>query len=211
MPPSKATPDVASPQGSEKPAPLFRAEAIEAQQQKLYGEILLIRPLSLALLGWLGIGISILVLGFFIFGRYTERVAVSGTVVAASGPEHIIKADLYVPSRALGRLNAGGTIVVRCTSCVRPNEQTATIEQLSSISNPEQKSSQAENPSQPPLYKARVTLAATADDSLKNGSSVEAVVSLGRKPLLRWLFSNSSQDGTNEGAEHSAAKPGASQ
>jgi hypothetical protein len=210
MLPSKETPDLASPQGSEKPAPLFRAEAIEAQQQKFYGEILLIRPLSLALLGWLGIGISVLVLGFLIFGHYTERVAVSGTVVDASGPEHAITADLYVPSRALGSLHAGGTVVVRCTSCIRPNEQTATIEQLSSIPNPEQKSSPTENSIQSPLYKARITFAPTADDSLKSGSSIEAVVSLGRKPLLRWLFPQSSPGAVNERAENSGTKPGAS-
>ncbi len=31
------------------PAPLFRPEALDAQQQKFYGEILLLRPLSLTL------------------------------------------------------------------------------------------------------------------------------------------------------------------
>src|SRR5215510_11308020 len=37
------------------PLPLFRPEVLAAHGQKLYGEILLIRPLSSALFAWLGI------------------------------------------------------------------------------------------------------------------------------------------------------------
>src|SRR5947207_8254903 len=170
MQPSRPTPDLDSPQGAAKPLPLFRAEALAAQQQKFYGEILLIRPLSLALLGWLGISISSLVLGFLLLGHYTERVTVSGAI-AASDSNHRVEADLYVPARAAGFLHSGGTISVRCRTCTGLSEQTATVEEISpTIPGPEETASQANMTAREPLYKVRVALASMPEPSWPEGS-----------------------------------------
>ena len=53
-------------EGHQQPLPLFRPEALASQQQKLYGDILLIRPLSLAFLGWLGLVIAASIAGFLL-------------------------------------------------------------------------------------------------------------------------------------------------
>ena len=201
MQPSKPTPDLRSPQGPAEPLPLFRAEALAAQQQKFYGEILLIRPLSLALLGWLGISISSLVLGFLLLGHYTEKVTVSGAI-AATDSNHRVEAELYVPARAAGFLHRGGTISVRCRTCTL-SEQTATVEEiLPTIPGPEETASQANMTAREPLYKVRVALASMPEPSWPEGSRIEAVVTLGRKPLLAWLFSHPS-------TETGRAQPGA--
>jgi len=210
MQPSKPTPDLNSPQGAAKPLPLFRAEALAAQQQKFYGEILLIRPLSLTLLGWLGIGISTLVLGFLLLGHYTEKVTVSG-VISGSGSDNTVEADLYVPARAIGFVRSGETIQVRCRTCTSFSEQTAIVEQISpTISDPNQTTSQANMTAQP-LYKVKVTLSSKPDPSWQSGSKIDAVVALGRKPLLAWLFSNASKDAQpGAAALHVLRNPGAS-
>ena len=194
MQPSRPTPDLDSPPGTAKPLPLFRAEALAAQQQKFYGEILLIRPLSLALLGWLGTGISLLVLGFLLLGHYTEKITVSG-VIAGSGSNNTVEADLYVPGRALGFVHRGGTIQVRCRTCTHFSEQTAIVEQISPTTlGPNETASQANMAAQELLYKVKVALSSKPDSSWQSGSKIDAVVVLGRKPLLAWLFFNSSKN-----------------
>src|SRR5205807_9764630 len=93
-------PGPAPQQGEKEPLPLFRPEALASQQQKLYGEILLIRPLSLAFLGWLGIAIAGCVLGFLLLGQITEIARVSGVLLPS--PETTAastEADLFVPDR----------------------------------------------------------------------------------------------------------------
>ena len=54
------------PESSEHPLPLFRPEVSAAQQQKVYGEVLRIRPLSLGLLVSLGIALAGFLLGVLI-------------------------------------------------------------------------------------------------------------------------------------------------
>jgi len=66
------------PETLEQPLPLFRPEVLASQQQKAYGEILRIRPLSAALLVWLGIALAILVLGVLLLGYYTGSIHASG-------------------------------------------------------------------------------------------------------------------------------------
>src|SRR2546423_12927970 len=194
MQPSRPTPDLDSPPGAAKPLPLFRAEALAAQQQKFYGEILLIRPLSLALLGWLGTSISLLVLGFLLLGHYTEKITVSG-VITGSGSDNTVEADLYVPGRALRFVHRGGTIQVRCRTCTHFSEQTAIVEQISPTTlGPNETASPANMAAQELLYKLKVALSSGPDSSWQSGSKIDAVVTLGRKPLLAWLFFNSSKD-----------------
>jgi hypothetical protein len=57
-----------------QPLPLFRAEVLASQQQKFYGEILLIRPFSTSFLITLGLALGAVVLGVLLLGHYTETV-----------------------------------------------------------------------------------------------------------------------------------------
>src|SRR5437763_5845552 len=98
-----------APQEVEKePLPLFRPEALASQQQKLYGEILLIRPLSLTFLVWLGVAIAASVLGFLLLGQITENARVSGVLLPASeinaAPQ---EANLFVPDGILRFVQPG--------------------------------------------------------------------------------------------------------
>jgi len=54
------------------PLPLFRPEVLAARGQKLYGEILLIRPLSSALFAWLGIVLATALL-VLLFGQHRGK------------------------------------------------------------------------------------------------------------------------------------------
>src|SRR5437016_12041696 len=88
------------------PLPLFRPEVLESRQQKLYGDILLIRPLSLTLMACIAIALAASVLGFLLLGHHTERTRVNGVLIpfhgpatAASGNTSIVM--LKVPHQAL--------------------------------------------------------------------------------------------------------------
>ena len=64
---------------------LFRSEALQSRQQKLLGEILLVRPLPFTLLTAGLAAIAIIVILFFCFASYTSRVSVSGYLVPDLG------------------------------------------------------------------------------------------------------------------------------
>jgi len=66
------------PEAFEQPLPLFRPEVLASQQQKAYGEILRIRPLSAALFVWLGIALAALVVAVLLLGHYTRSIHASG-------------------------------------------------------------------------------------------------------------------------------------
>lgn len=156
--------------------PLFRREALASRQHKLYGEILLIHPFSLVFLTCLAIAITGGVFGYLLLGHYTEKAKLSGTIV-----DHGATAEITVPVRFGNFIRRGDRIAVRCRGC--SSSQSARIEQISSAdSNP------ATTTTQEPIYKVRIALASPADQSLQPGTEVEADLSLGRKPLLKWLF-----------------------
>jgi len=59
--------------GGTPPLPLFRPEAVESRQQRLYGDILLIRPFSLTLLAGIAIVLAAGAVGFLLLGHHTQR------------------------------------------------------------------------------------------------------------------------------------------
>ncbi len=95
--------DSATQQNGVEPLPLFRPEALAAQQHKFYGQIVLIRPFSLLFLGLLGFVIAASTAAFLVLGHYTEKAYVSGILlVQSSNPTSAspqLTADFYVPSR----------------------------------------------------------------------------------------------------------------
>ncbi|MFZ6872517.1 HlyD family secretion protein [Undibacterium sp. Di27W] len=64
---------------------LFRTEALQSRQQKMLGDILLIRPLTFTLLTIGLAAFAIIVILFFCFASYTSRVSVSGYLVPDLG------------------------------------------------------------------------------------------------------------------------------
>ena len=180
----------------DKPLPLFRPEAILHQQQKSYGEIILIRPLSLTILTALALAAIALAAAFLLLGHYTEKVRVSGTLLAAaSGPagtDGQLRAEFDVPARWLVSAQPGTQLMLRCTACSSPfAEQPATVVAVSATPSTPDKNSTSEK-SIGPSYKVTVALppqaVQQAGHPLQTGMPVEAEVSLGRQPLIKWLF-----------------------
>lgn len=64
---------------------LFRTEALAHQQQRLLGEILLVRPLSIQILSWVGFAIAMTIIGFTIWGSYTKKQHVVGVLMPDKG------------------------------------------------------------------------------------------------------------------------------
>lgn len=65
--------------------PLFRLEAVTSRQVNWLGEIVLIKPVSFAVLTIVATLSAALVVGFFLFGSYTKRITVPGQLVLFSG------------------------------------------------------------------------------------------------------------------------------
>jgi hypothetical protein len=173
-----------TPEPSSQPLPLFRAEVLAAQQHKFYGEILFIRPFSLTLLVWLGIGISAAVLGFLLLGTYTEKGHVDGVLLTG-------EADLFVPSQTVKFVRPGQSIQIHCRSCSRIEAQTriGTVKEISkSALRPDELSAQLNAAPQGPTYRVRLILPRNDDEPFPEGARLEATLPLGRKPLLNWLF-----------------------
>jgi membrane fusion protein len=87
---------------------LFRQEALEAQQTRSLGEIILIRPVSLTLLSMLAGAVAVVIISFLTFGTYTARSTVSGQLVLSSG---LIKVYVPQPGVVLERHVAEGDTV----------------------------------------------------------------------------------------------------
>jgi hypothetical protein len=192
-----------------EPLPLFRPEALAAVQQKFYGEIILIRPFPLMLLGWFAVGIAAAVLGFLLLGQYTERARVSGVVVApfaGSVPSaSSLEAEFYVPGRWISRLHPGEQLALRCGTCsAQFAPQIGTVQAISdtplgpaelagvslSLDGPANKIPVYKIP----MYKIKVSLPPQAaqfaqlNPSPQTGVRMEAEIPLGRKPLIQWFF-----------------------
>ena len=162
------------------PLPLFRAEALAARRQGMQGDILLIRPLSLVLLGWLGMILAASAIGFLVLGKYTPTQKVEGTIHGTTpmrGEKTAI--ELAVASSQLTALRPGQEMRVRCTGC--ESALTGTIIRVSP----------------PPLHpedagahqvESAVTIAFPQTVELTAGTKVQAEVQLEKKPLLVWLL-----------------------
>jgi hypothetical protein len=187
--------------GSSQPLPLFRPEAIASVQQKFHGEIILIRPFPLMLLGWFALGITAAVLGFLLLGQYTERAHVSGLMTFDLGPNASapkLQAELYVPGRWIAQLHPGSKISLRCGACSpQLAQQTGTVLEVPNPPQGQTELSQSGPANSGPVYKIPVSLSPQAMPFMQanslpqSGVSVEAEIPLGRKPLIRWFFERS--------------------
>jgi hypothetical protein len=60
---------------------IFRQAALEYKQQRCFGSVIQLRPLSFTLLGALAAAVAVLILSFLLFGHYTKKTAVTGRLV----------------------------------------------------------------------------------------------------------------------------------
>jgi hypothetical protein len=168
------------------PLPLFRPEALAAQES-LHGEILLIRPLSLAFLMWLGIGVGAALLALLFFARVPESSPVSGVLLpmAAGGLASRWEASFDVPSSLAPFVKTGTSLVIRCPGCTdlgqKPTAHVVRIDNLGSQG----------------AIRATAALPPEIASSLRGdsagGITVEAEVPTGRVSLIRWLLRPSSR------------------
>jgi hypothetical protein len=167
-----------------QPLPLFRQEALLYQQHKYYGDIILIRPLSLTLLTWLVIAIVALAVGLLGFGHYTEKARLPVSVPASTAAGN--QAEIQVPGSWRGFVRPGTHLSVRCWGCSSSITETATV---LTISNSPLTTSGTN------LFKVTLSLPPQAVQTLglnqppQAGTKVEAEIPLGRKPLIQWFFS----------------------
>src|ERR1051326_7977397 len=104
--------------------PLFRQEALLYQQHKFYGDIILIRPLSLTLLTWLVMALAVGSIALLGFGRYTEKARLPVTPASGLSANQV---ELRVPIRWLGLIQPGTHLAIRCRRCPPPATETATV------------------------------------------------------------------------------------
>ncbi len=176
--------------GAADDLPLFRPEAIAAQQQKFYGEIILIQPLSMVFLTTLSVVLVAIMAGFVVFGYHTQRVRVSGIVAARSmrGDGQPL-ADLYVPARARSFVHAGKRLFIECPACPAKGEP-GTVREISAAPlQPEEIALGSGARRKQPLY--RVTVVLDPGSRLPAGAKIESELALERQPLLKWLFEDS--------------------
>jgi hypothetical protein len=166
-----------------EPAPLFRPEALNAQQQKFYGEILLLRPLSLTVPAWVGTGLAALVAAFLFWGSWTDVAHVTGTLRAPAG---IVEAQLNVPGRWAPYVRPGEKISVRCPACDRSFiRQSGTVIKVF----PEAENSGTSSTSTPESFcQVLVAIPGGNNSPVPEGARVEADLPLERHRLFNWIF-----------------------
>ncbi len=183
-----------------KPLPLFRPEALAHQQEKSYGQIILIRPLPLMVLTWLAFVVVAAAGGLLIFGHYTEKARIAGVVStnANTGPAGSSpQAELYVPARWLALVQPGRHLALHCPECSpQYREQPATVLGISDapVNFPDVSASGVRHGEQ--KYKITVLLPPQAAQISgvkppQAGLRVETQIPLGSKPLIKWFFERS--------------------
>jgi hypothetical protein len=172
--------------------PLFRPEAIAAQQHKFYGGIVLIHPFSLTFLISLAVFLSAAVLGLIAFGRYTPMAHVSGTLIAW-GPvtQRESLAILFVPQGTIPFVRSGESVKIQCSSW-EGESQRGFVEKVSA--NPllhTQIAAEAGIRTDQPLYEVTVALPDADRNASQSAAKVEADFPLPSVPILKWLFESS--------------------
>ncbi len=69
---------------------LFRQEAIDAQREKLLGEVSVARPVPTWVFTLLALAFAALIIGFLFFGEYTRRERVEGFLALDTGAARIL-------------------------------------------------------------------------------------------------------------------------
>lgn len=156
--------------------PLFRAEALAARQQGTQGDILLVRPLSLSFLGWLGVAIAALAIAYLLLGHYTPNQQMEGTVTRSAGENSsLMEAAFDLPKPRVQTLRQGQNVLLRCTTCMGPLP--GTIVSVTRIL-----------PDSANNTHFAMTIELPHGQQLPAGTKVQAEIQLEKKPLIAWLL-----------------------
>lgn len=199
------TDPIPPPQDRDKRSALFRQEAVAAKREKLYGEILLLHPISQQLLCWFALAATAAILSFLALGHYTQRASVAGMVTASDRSIAIRDADppkveLYIPAKWLRFIHEGSRLPLGCEGEPRcPLTGTsATVERVSGdLLSPAQIFSRANLTVNEPMYAVIASVSSQplasqpASETLQPGTKLHAALNLGRQPLLKWLVNRS--------------------
>jgi len=82
-----------APPPAHRPRSLFRQEAIDAQREKLLGELSTARPVPLWVFTLLAVAFASVCVGFAFVGEYTRRERVEGFLVGDAGAARILSPD----------------------------------------------------------------------------------------------------------------------
>lgn len=165
--------------------PLFRPEAMAAQES-LHGEILLIRPLSVALLVWMGIGLGVALLASLFFARIPNAAPITGVLFPAGAASSAsqLEAGLDVPSSLAPFVKVGTSLVIRCPGCNHPGQKlTANVIRIENSGSQTLRATVAFPPE----------IARSMRSDSPANAAVEAEIPTGRTSLIHWLLKPSSQ------------------
>jgi len=90
-----------SPPPAHRPRSLFRQEAIDAQREKLLGELSTARPVPLWIFTLLAVAFAVVFAVFAFVGEYTRRERVEGFLVGDAGAARIFSSDPGVVTELL--------------------------------------------------------------------------------------------------------------
>jgi membrane fusion protein len=110
---------------------LFRRETEEARANAWLGRVLLVRPLSFALLTMVSAAIVIAMLAYFIYGEYTRKARVAGVIAPAHGVVRIVAPQAgVVQSLSVTEgesIEAGATIITLADARVSEHHESIGI------------------------------------------------------------------------------------
>ena len=86
-----------------QPRQLFRQEAIDAQREKLLGEVSLARPVPLSVFTALAVAFALALVGFSIWGEYARRERVDGFLALDVGAARILAPEAGTVAELLAR------------------------------------------------------------------------------------------------------------
>ncbi|HEX4585377.1 MAG TPA: HlyD family efflux transporter periplasmic adaptor subunit [Burkholderiaceae bacterium] len=90
-----------SPPPAQRPRSLFRQEAIDAQREKLLGELSMARPVPLWVFTLLAVSFATVFVVFAFVGEYTRRERVEGFLVGDAGAARIFTSDPGIVTQLL--------------------------------------------------------------------------------------------------------------
>lgn len=176
--------------------PLFRSEALAARE-KLQGEILSIRPLSLSAFLVLIGGVAACALGFLQFSQYEPRATVSGSISSittdsAGQKDASSKATFYAPGKWMRNVHTGSTLTVHWPPSSHRASLSGVVIGIRPVENPAAGGVSPDLAIPGPVYKVTVAISLNSlpagTNRLHPGAKLEAEFPLERRPLLRWLI-----------------------
>ena len=157
---------------------LFRQQAID-HQHRLYGEVLLVRPLPWQAIAWLVMALLVSSMLFLTFGTHSSTIAASGTV------DHDGRILLSVPASAIAEVASGQSVRFVSDASHSPKEGMVlgVIDHIATTSDrARQADVQVVARVEPPPGQQR-----TSGATLRPGQALNARIIVGQQSLFHWI------------------------